>query len=250
MGQQISRVYGALVKRPLQRYNVDHRAANVIAKIEDPKAPAMRAPMYESDKGLLDKIRESNPTLAESTLRKDNELHSRLRDVFVTSNDPEIQQVSKETAENPSRTLPSDRSQYSYEFIPASMRMDRNRKIPRGKATIEQVVSFLSDHAGKPDVHSVEAISNLYRLNPTATANTLKYVKIFKAHVPEEKVKKEFDPLQAGKDWVEDVKDEQSKLFLYNQERDKRLKLLKAQEDKKKSQQQQELLSDGARTKK
>ena len=26
------------------------------------------------------------------------------------------------------------------EFIPASMRMDRNRKIPRGKATIEQVI--------------------------------------------------------------------------------------------------------------
>ncbi len=35
------------------RYNVEHRAAKVISKIEDPAAPAMRAPMYKSDKELL-----------------------------------------------------------------------------------------------------------------------------------------------------------------------------------------------------
>ncbi len=35
------------------RYNVEHRAAKVISKIEDPSAPAMRAPMYKSDKELL-----------------------------------------------------------------------------------------------------------------------------------------------------------------------------------------------------
>ena len=29
MGQQVSRVYGSLVKRPIQRYNVEHRAQKV-----------------------------------------------------------------------------------------------------------------------------------------------------------------------------------------------------------------------------
>ncbi len=32
---------------------MEHRAAKVISKIEDPSAPAMRAPMYKSDKELL-----------------------------------------------------------------------------------------------------------------------------------------------------------------------------------------------------
>jgi len=249
MGQAASRVYGALVKRPLQRYNVDHRAAKVIAKIEDPKAPAIRSPMYQSDREVLERIRETNPTLADSALRKDSEFDTRLRDVFVTSRDPaSAEHAKKEVPENPTRPLPLDRTQYSEDFIPALLRVDSRRPIPRGKVTLEQVVSFLTEHAGKPELYTAQAISDSFRLNPVATANTLKYVKVFKAHLPEPKVKKEFDPLQAGKDWVDDVKQGEQSAFQYSKQREERLKLLKAQEANR--QKQQELLSDGSRTNK
>ena len=49
MGNAVSRVYGTIVKRPLQRYNVDNRAEKVITKIEDPTAPAERAPWFDAD---------------------------------------------------------------------------------------------------------------------------------------------------------------------------------------------------------
>ena len=40
------------------RYNVEHRAAKEISRIEDPAGPAMRAPMFQSDKELLGKQRD------------------------------------------------------------------------------------------------------------------------------------------------------------------------------------------------
>ena len=39
----------------LCRYNVEHRAAKEISRIEDPAGPALRAPMFHSDKELLGK---------------------------------------------------------------------------------------------------------------------------------------------------------------------------------------------------
>ena len=39
----------------LCRYNVEHRAAKEISRIEDPAGPALRAPMFQSDKELLGK---------------------------------------------------------------------------------------------------------------------------------------------------------------------------------------------------
>ena len=46
------------------RYNVEHRAAKVISKIEDPTAPAMRAPMYKSDRDLLGNVTNDFGTTA------------------------------------------------------------------------------------------------------------------------------------------------------------------------------------------
>ena len=56
MGNAVSRVYGTIVKRPLQRYNVEHRAEKLITKFEDPKAAPQRAPMYEADAKLRDEV--------------------------------------------------------------------------------------------------------------------------------------------------------------------------------------------------
>jgi len=238
MGQKLSRVYGSLVKRPLQRYNVEHRAEKVLSKIENPEAPPQRAPMYQSDKDLLDNIRNSNPALAEATHKKDGELFTRLRDVYVTSTERE-----EALPPNPERPLPLDRAAYSEDFVPGLNRQDKSRAIPRGKVTLDQAVQFISDHNLKPAVHTAETISDSFRINPAITANTLKYFKIFKAMTPEKKNYVEFDPLTAGKDWVEDTK-EHVDYFKLKRERDAKIKMLKEKEAAKKK---QTLLADGSR---
>jgi len=231
MGQKVSRVYGSLVKRPLQRYNVEHRAAKVISKIEDPAAPASRAPMYDSDKELLDKIRRTNPQLAEANFRKDSDLHSRLTEVYVTSQDPENQ---PKPAENPDRPLPADRSQYSEDFIPGMMRVDRSKSAPRGKVSLENAIQFLTDHSTKPEIHTAQHISDTFRINPETTANALKYFRVFKVYVPEKKFDKEYDALALGKDWVDGKKEEYQSMLQYNQEREDKLKRMKEKEARKK----------------
>lgn len=227
MGQQVSRVFGFAVKRPLQRYNVEHRAAAEIARIEDPKGPAMRAPMFDSDKQLLEQLRHSNPELAKANVRKDQDLHTRLRDVYITSEDPD---ETPKPADNPSRPLPEDRSQYAENFVPGMMRVDK-RKAVRGRVTIDQAVKFITDHNQNPNEHSAEHIANTYRLNPETTANSLKYFRLFNVYIPE--VKEEAlpkGPDQLGKDWVEGVIEKKEALMDYHLEKEERLKKLKEQQ--------------------
>jgi len=264
MGQQVSRVYGFLVKRPIQRYNVEHRAAKVISKIGDPKAPAMRAPMFETDKQLIDDLRRNNPGLAEVSSRKDDELFSRLRDVYVTSADPVTAAADPVTAAadpvtaakspddgheptakkvDPTRPLPLDRTQYQDNFVPGLMRIDKSRKTPRGKVSIDNAITFITEHSLKPETVTSTTISENYRLNPETTANTLKYFGIFKAYVPPEKeYKKEFDALEAGKNWVETKQEVVTTMLDYQKERSERRKLLLEKEERRKK---QTLLNEG-----
>jgi len=247
MGQQLSRVYGSLVKRSMQRYNVEHRAAKVITKIEDPNAPAMRAPMFPSDKQLIDDLRKSHPELADASSRKDRELHSRLRDVYVTSADPAA--AADEGHEpirkaDPNRPLPLDRTQYMDNFVPGMLRVNKSKKAPRGKVSIDDAITFITEHSLKPETVTSTTISEQYRLNPETTANTLKYFGVFNAYFPPEKeYKKEFDALEAGKDWVDGKSEKMNTLLDYHKEREERRKFLKEKDERRRK--QQALLEEG-----
>lgn len=211
MGNKVSRVYGSMVKRPLQRYNVDHRAEKVVRKIEDPNAAAMRAPMYQSDADLLEEIRKQNPGMAEHAVRKDTGLHHRLKSVYVESTDPEVQ-VSPP---DPSKPLPRNTSQYSYDFVPAQLRMDtkdrKSRVLPRGKVTLEQTVNFLTHFKKTEGTFDHTAIAEQYRINPETAKQALRYFTIF--NMMETKTRESEmstpDPLIAGKDWVEKAQNPQ-----------------------------------------
>jgi len=237
MGQQVSRVFRSSVKRPMQRYNVEHRAAAALAKIEDPNSPAVRAPMYESDKIQLENLRQSNPELAETEARRDDDLHKRLRDVYVKSEDPV--EFAKPEAD-PNRPLPEDRTQYAENFVPGMMRRDK-RKAARGKVTLDDAVKFLTDHSIKPDVHTADHIADTYRLNPEKTANALKYFKVYKVHIPEDEVEKErlHGPQQLGKDWIEGRIEDRKTMMEYQLEREEKRKNL---EQKKKERDDQKFL--------
>ena len=87
MGNKVSRVYGSIVKRPLQRYNVEHRTEKVLDKFADPGAAPVRAPMYDADK----MIREQTIKTEEGIHKVEDDLLNRLKDVYVSSKDPDIE---------------------------------------------------------------------------------------------------------------------------------------------------------------
>jgi len=202
MGQQVSRIYGFLVKRPMQRFNVDHRAEKMVTKFEDPNASPHRAPMFMSDAQLLEEIRKENPEVHAATTRKDDELHERLKSVYVSSSDPRLEEVH----ETESKPLPRDVTQHYQDFVPAQMRAERPgvaRTLPRGKVSLDQSVEFLTKYSSSQGEFGATEISNQYRLNPEVVKNILNYYNIF--NVMETKTRESEtdrpDPLQAGPTW-------------------------------------------------
>jgi len=238
MGNSASRVYGFLVRRPLQRYNVDSRAEKVVKKIEDPSAPAMRAPMYQSDAELLEELRKTNPGMAESAVKKDSELYARLKDVYVESTDPEHANVdSTLKREKPGKPFPRDTSQYSYDFVPAQIRQDMpdrgQRIVAKGKVTLQQAVDILAKHKETGGEFGQEAIVNQYGLNAAATAGALRHFFIFGMFETNTRANESVapDPLVSGKDWVDKVKSNIGKdpMRLQSKELDSALQKLEQQ---------------------
>jgi len=230
MGQKVSRVWGTLVTRPLQRYNVVHRAEKVIRKTEDPKGIPIRAPMFKQDADFLENMRATQPKVAEAAHKKDIDHHSRLRDVFVTSKDPNyadeyIEPVEEfvETKENPNRPFPLDRKQHYADFVPALMRVDE--KLPaRGKLTLNMAVDILGKRKAEGRAFSSKVISEEYKLNPEMALNLIQYYSVYSMHEPKEsKFNQPHDPLEAGKDWVEAKVDQISDVTPKDQETKRQL---------------------------
>lgn len=204
MGNAVSRVYGSIVKRPLQRYNVDNRAAKVITKIEDPMAPAERAPWFDADMLAREEAIRNNKSIH----KVEKDLLDRLKVVYVDSKD---HQPDPRMEENPSRPLPQDVSQHYSEFVPAQMRLDRpgqRRKLPPGKVSLDQSVNILSKFKESDGRFGPADISLEYKLNKEVAANIVRHFEIFNMM---ETNTREFetdrpDPLYAGKDWVDKTK--------------------------------------------
>ena len=81
--------------------------------------------VQQSDAELLEELRKTNPGMAESAVKKDSELYSRLKDVYVESTDPELENVDMKSSlkrEKPGKPFPKDTAQYSYDFVPAQIR--------------------------------------------------------------------------------------------------------------------------------
>jgi len=239
MGNQVSRVYGFLVRRPLQRYNVENRAEKMINKFEDPNAVPYRAPMFKSDAQLLEELKKESPEIFSETVKKDDVLLQRLKSVYVDSTDPEIDQRLKETKDRP---LPKDVRQHYVDFVPAQMRLERTgttRVVPRGKVTLNQAVEMLTRNSQSSGKFGPQEISDEYRISSSTALNIIQHFEVFNMMETnsreDESVKP--DPLSAGPDW-ESVKLNTSDAYKFEQEhmnkmieKDKQLKLVANKRD-------------------
>lgn len=100
MGQQLSRIRGALITRPAQRFNIEARTEKLLNQEKTKPAPK-----YEADKQLLEQIQKERPEITEAATKKDDDLLKRLEQVYVASTDPQIQ-LEQKMPENPNRPLP------------------------------------------------------------------------------------------------------------------------------------------------
>ena len=200
MGNAVSRVYGAVVKRPLQRYNVEHRAEKLITKFEDPTAAPHRAPMYKADADLMEEVRKTE----EGIHKVEDQLLDRLKTVYVSNKDDEAAPDPKQI-ENPDRPLPKDISQHYANFVPAQMRLERAggrvKGLVRGKVTLNMAVDMVNRHQASGGKYGAQEISGDFKINKEVAANIVKYFEIFNMMETTTR-EEEFhqpDPLVAGK---------------------------------------------------
>ena len=109
-------------------------------------------------------------------------------------------------AENPDRPLPRDPSQYSAEFVPAQMRLERpgvRRKTLPGKMTLDSSVNMITKFQQSPANYGPEQSSDEYKINRAVAANILRYYGIFnmmETNTRDTEMDKPHDPLIAGDD--------------------------------------------------
>ncbi|KAL6448895.1 hypothetical protein ACFW04_000562 [Cataglyphis niger] len=161
----MGKVY-SLLTRPIRTFNVENRAARIISR-EKP-IPAPQYPSTEKQKKLSDKV---NPNFLKEHYQKNVQLDQRLKNVFVTSTDP--QKVIEPTRE--SRPLPQNRraiDEYTFDFFEPTT-------IPVGKCSLKQVLTFLSQHKYDPATYSSENIAAEYKIDKKVVENILKHFKLY-----------------------------------------------------------------------
>ncbi|XP_037799056.1 NADH dehydrogenase [ubiquinone] 1 alpha subcomplex assembly factor 4-like isoform X3 [Penaeus monodon] len=102
MGKVMSAL-GRRATKPIRDFNVESRAHREITKEKRPVAPR-----HESTRLIIEEsIRNQPEEVKKSLEEKDDILLNRLKQIYVTSEDP---MPTKEIPDNPERSLPSDRS--------------------------------------------------------------------------------------------------------------------------------------------
>ncbi|KAL6448897.1 hypothetical protein ACFW04_000562 [Cataglyphis niger] len=162
----MGKVY-SLLTRPIRTFNVENRAARIISR-EKP-IPAPQYPSTEKQKKLSDKV---NPNFLKEHYQKNVQLDQRLKNVFVTSTDP--QKVIEPTRE--SRPLPQNRraiDEYTFDFFEPTT-------IPVGKCSLKQVLTFLSQHKYDPATYSSENIAAEYKIDKKVVGTYYLFLKNYR----------------------------------------------------------------------
>ncbi|XP_029168206.1 protein NDUFAF4 homolog isoform X2 [Nylanderia fulva] len=147
----MGKVY-SLLTRPIRTFNIANRAERIISR-EKP-VPAPQYAYAEKQKKFADKV---NPNFLKEHYQKNMQLDQRLKDVFVTSTDPE--KVIEPTKE--SRSLPQNRhapDEFIFDFYEPTM-------IPVGKCSMKQAMQFIWDHQHDPVTYNSEHIAAGYKID-------------------------------------------------------------------------------------
>jgi len=131
--------------------------------------------------------------------KKDDRHHNRLRDVFVTSEDPFFEEVR-----DPDRKLPVEREKHYADNVPAALRRTGpDVKIKRGKVALGTAIDFLTKRKERGVSYTPQDIAAEHNLNPDTVTHVVKHFRVYAMHEPPaKKDMNKVDPLEAGEDWV------------------------------------------------
>ncbi|XP_023023345.1 NADH dehydrogenase [ubiquinone] 1 alpha subcomplex assembly factor 4 [Leptinotarsa decemlineata] len=163
------------VKHPFRNFNLEYRAHKVISQ---PKP--IPAPLHEKDQIDVERLMKEFPDVYAKSLQKDEKLDKHLKDIFVTSHDPNI---AHKLEQNPERPLPTDRKAVET-FLYG---VKQSEKIPLGKVSLATALEFITNHQGDPRKYSAKKISEDCLLPEEKVNSILKYFKVFEVYVPLER---------------------------------------------------------------
>ncbi|XP_076287730.1 NADH dehydrogenase [ubiquinone] 1 alpha subcomplex assembly factor 4-like [Lasioglossum baleicum] len=157
----------SLLTRPIRTLNIENRAAKVISR-EKP-IPAPQHASVSKQKELVDKM---YPNFMEEHNKKNRALDDRLKNVFVTSEDPV--QPEQKTKEESTKVMPQkgvSAPQFEFGFYEADI-------VPEGKCSLRGALVFMKAHIDNPTEHTTEKIAAQYKLDKTVVASILKHFTI------------------------------------------------------------------------
>lgn len=154
---------GGLVARALRNFNVESRAHKVVSQ-EKPKA----APLHPT---TPHELRIQDAAVRDKIYKKDDHLLSLLREVYVDSTDPTPAQARKDvlSKQQEERRLPKQTFKNDYFSILAI------ENIPKGKLSIIEALTVLSNHKHQPETWTAEKIAEEYSLELKDTKSLLEF---------------------------------------------------------------------------
>ncbi|KAM4040203.1 NADH dehydrogenase [ubiquinone] 1 alpha subcomplex assembly factor 4 [Anomaloglossus baeobatrachus] len=155
---------GGNLVRAVKNFNVESRAHRLIAK-EKPSA----APMHPGTKEAAQAALSNHPDFQDKIYKKDDQLLSRLKDVYVDSTDPSPQ-------------VKADISLPMEEDLRLPKHMMRNESfgialdhIPKGKISIVEALTILNNYKKSPETWAAEKIAGEYSLDVKETKAMLNF---------------------------------------------------------------------------
>jgi len=155
MGKAVGEQLTRKAKKPLNHYKAIERAEKVMNAHEiNPK----RAPMNVPDIKFSEEQKAEAQRVVEEMRIPDQDILPKLKDVYVTSTDPNISKSNKESVEERKLKLPQNRV-----MVRQSTTFNQD-ETPRGLVTLPNLIDILDNHAQAPDVWTAKVIAEKFKL--------------------------------------------------------------------------------------
>jgi len=203
MGGALSKARGHFITRPVQRFNIEARTEKVLDK-EKP----MPAPKYKADIESRQMNLEQHWEKMDKDIKSKDESHSkRLKDVYVTSEDPDgyDPDINRRRPTNPDRPLPTDGFAYQMQ---RGFGTPEGYQAPPGRITLDAAQAMLLDNAQDPQGFNAGALATKYNLKVADAEAIIQSFKVFtfiKAQgkkLTEKEIDDRKNPYLAQPDWV------------------------------------------------
>uniref|UniRef100_UPI0025412BF5 NADH dehydrogenase [ubiquinone] 1 alpha subcomplex assembly factor 4 n=1 Tax=Euleptes europaea TaxID=460621 RepID=UPI0025412BF5 len=167
---------GARVSRALNRFNLENRAHREVARAKPKPAPRHPAAAQSDPDKFQEEIK-----------KKDEHLHTLLKEIYVDSRDPPV------IVKNSGGSLPSKTEERRLAKTGRLGHLDV-QSIPKGKISIIEALTFLSNHHRSPNEWTAETIANEYSLELKDVTALLTYFIPFSVEIFPPQDKKALPP--------------------------------------------------------